>query len=261
MRRSKFFIFLGLVIVFLISAGLFLKSRHTVPVLMYHSILDREDLGSLAVDPGIFARQMKYLEKGNYNVISIGELVEGIKSDKDFPRRTVAITFDDGCASNFTHAFPVLHKHSFPATIFLVTDFIGEDPDYLTWEQVVLMQEHGIDFGGHTRTHRYLPDVDDASVLWEEIYGSKQAILEKTGKEPEFFCYPTGGFSEEIKKMVKKAGYRGAFATNRGYDPLNNDVYEINRIKVTNSDAVKPLNFWAKLSGYYDVFWSRKAPN
>jgi hypothetical protein len=60
---------------------------------------------------------------------------------------------------------------------------------------------------------------------------------------------------------VKNVSYEAAAATNRGFDMLNKDVYEINRIKVTDSDMTKPLNFKLKLSGYYNLFRRGKSPS
>ncbi len=262
MRKSKFF---AILLVFFILAGFFgirfLSERYTVPVLMYHSVSEREDLGSLSVDPSIFTEQIAYLHKNDYNVISLKDLVDGINNEKDFPRGTVVITFDDGFKDNFTNAFPIINKYEFSAKIFLITSKVGEDPEYLNWEQIKIMQQHNISFGSHTHNHVYLPRVSDKEVLWEEISLPRDIILSETGKEPLFFCYPVGGFSEEIKDLVKAAGYEGACATNRGYDPLNKDVYEINRIKITDSDMTRPMNFRIKLSGFYNLFRSRRSPN
>ena len=86
----------------------------------------------------------------------------------------------------------------------------------------------------------------------------KEFIEEKIGAGVDYLSYPMGGFNEEVKAAVKRAGYKGACATNRGFAELNKDVYELKRVKVTNSDMSKPFSFRAKLSGYYNVFRSKK---
>jgi peptidoglycan/xylan/chitin deacetylase (PgdA/CDA1 family) len=235
----------------------YMRPRHVVPILMYHSISAQPE-SSLNVSPENFTRQMDFLKREGYSVISLDELVSGIKSGRKFSSKTVVITFDDGFENNYLYAFPVLAKYKMPATVFLITGYLEKEKGYLTWDQVRLMYENGIDFGCHTRDNVYLPSVKDGESLWIQIEGSKADIKDNAGKEAGYFCYPTGGFNDIVKDVVKKAGYKGACTTNRGSDRYNKDVYELIRVKITNSDTTKPLHFRAKLSGYYNLFRSLK---
>jgi len=235
----------------------YMRPRHVVPILMYHAV-NNDTSTSLNVKPVNFARQMSFLEDARYNVISLKKFVEGVKAKEKFPSKTVVITFDDGFEDNYLYAFPSLAKHEIPATIFVITDYVGKREGYLTWDQVILMKNNGIDFGGHTRDNIYLPSLKSDKELWEQIAGCKEDLKKKANYTAEFFCYPSGGFNEQVKNIVKKAGYKGACTTNRGFDKSNTDVFELNRVKITNSDITKPFNFRAKLSGYYNVFRSLK---
>jgi peptidoglycan/xylan/chitin deacetylase (PgdA/CDA1 family) len=237
----------------------YVRPRYVVPILMYHGITDSE-AGSMYVNPRNFSRQMDFLKKEGYSVISLNDLVEGIREGVKFGPGTVVITFDDGYEDNYLYAFPILAKYSFPATVFLITGYIDKKEGYLTWDQARVMVSNGIDLGGHTRNNMYLPSISDTARLWEEIAGSKKDIQENTQKSADYFCYPIGGFNDKIKNAVIKAGYKGACTTNRGRDRYNNDVFELNRVKVTNSDINKPFHFRAKLSGYYNLFRSLKKP-
>lgn len=247
-----FFIFLLGGILLLLFVLFF--SSYSVPVLMYHQIGNQNILLNVTFDN--FKKQLDYLKKNGYKVISLSELIEGLRQKKQFYHKTVVITFDDGHKDNFTYAFPVLKKYNFPATVFLVTSKIDKDPNYLNWDNIREMHKNGIDFGCHTRNHVYLPDYqDNDEKLWEEIFGSKKDIYEKTGIVAKYFSYPIGGFSEKIKTMVKKAGYEGAVTTNRksSNDPF--DVFEIRRISVRNDNF---FEFWWKVSGYYHIFRKEK---
>ena len=123
------------------------------------------------------------------------------------------------------------------------------------------MSKNNIDFGGHAKTGAYPPSITDYSDLIGQIAGSKFDIEKNISKEARYFSYPTGGFNKKMKDIVRDAGYRGACTTNRGFDKANKDVYEINRIKVTDSDMNKPFNFKIKLSGYYNLFRKGKSPD
>lgn len=237
---------------------LWLTPRYTVPILTYHSINDKE--GSHFVSPKNFTKQMEYIKKKGYQVITLDELVESIKNKKKPKRNRVVITFDDGYYDNFEYAYPVLKKLGFPATVFLVSDYMGNDIRFLNWDQVRIMSKDNISFGAHTKTHFYLGFFKDERIAFEEITGSKKKIEQEAGMPADYFCYPTGGFNDSVKEIVKGAGYKGACTTNRGFVDFNNDVYELKRVKVTNADAVKPFSLWIKLSGYYNLMRNKKNP-
>jgi peptidoglycan/xylan/chitin deacetylase (PgdA/CDA1 family) len=138
----------------------YMQPRYTVPVLMYHSIA--EDPGStLSVAPENFRKQIEYLNKAGYTVISLDELVTGILAGNRFTGKEVVLTFDDGFEDNYIKAFPLLSKYDMPAIIFLETANIGVQDRYLTWEQIRVMSKNNIAFGAHTKTGAYLPSITD----------------------------------------------------------------------------------------------------
>jgi peptidoglycan/xylan/chitin deacetylase (PgdA/CDA1 family) len=227
---------------------------------MYHSIAAGPE-STLSVDPEIFQKQIEYLHKAGFKVISLDELVERVSRRARPLRKEVVLTFDDGFENNFIKAFPVLARYGMPATVFLETARVGAKAGYLNWDQVRIMAMNNIDIGSHTRMGVYLPAVKNEDEFISEIVSSKLDIESRVGKEVKYFCYPTGGFNDRIKEIVRGAGYKGACATNRGFDKSNFDLYEIKRIKVTDSDMTKPLHFQAKLSGYYNLFRKGKSPD
>ena len=232
-----------------------LRDRYVVPILTYHNVSTVHGLYSLNnVSPKSFARQMKFLKRHGYNVISFDDYVSEAQKGLAFARNTVILHFDDGYEDNYTGAFPILKRYGYPAMVFLISDKIGT-PGFLTWDQVREMDAHGFKAGAHTRHHMYLPDVS-ADAAWDEIAGSKKIIEERLGHAIDYFVYPSGGFTDEIKGAVQRAGFKAAGTTNRGQDRFNRDLFELKRIRVKDSDGAIAL--WAKLSGYYNFFRQSK---
>lgn len=238
-----------------------LVPRYTVPILTYHNI--GYGKGGFFVTPENFAKQMEYIKKNGYEVITFDELTGSILDKRKLKRNKVVITFDDGYEDNFKYAYPVLREFDFPATIFLITNLVGEKTkikQFMNWKEIIAMSKNKITFGGHTKSHCYLGSITDEISAFEELTGSKKAIEKKIGLPVDYFCYPGGGFCERAKLLVVKAGYKAACTTNRGFADFNSDVYELKRIKVTNADSAYPFSFWSKLSGYYNILRKKKSP-
>jgi len=228
------------------------KTRYIVPILTYHHVGQCANpvLRLNTVSTETFERQMAFLKKHGYKVIDFDDLVQGIKEGARFAPNTVVIHFDDGYEDNYINAFPILKKYQFPAMVFLVSDAIGT-PGFMSWEQVEDLERYDFLAGAHTRTHQHLPDLSVEKAR-EEIQGSKRIIESKLGHRVDYFVYPSGGFNDQVKSIVAEAGYKAAATTNRGRDRLNRDVFELNRIRMKDSDQGFVL--WAKLSGYYNLF-------
>lgn len=252
LKKTACILFITGVLFFLIYV-LYVRPKRVVPILMYHSISYNRK-SSLNVTPENFSKQIDFLVKDGYSIISFDTLVEMIKEGIIYVPKTVVVTFDDGYEDNYLYAFPVLAKYGLPATIFLISSCI-DNSGYMNWDQIRIMSKNGVSFGGHTRNHVYLPSIkDNEDKLWEEIAGCRSDIELRLGERTYFFAFPVGAFNENIKDIVKKAGYKGACTTNRGNERFNRDVYELNRVKVTNSDISKPFHFRTKVSGFYNIF-------
>jgi peptidoglycan/xylan/chitin deacetylase (PgdA/CDA1 family) len=103
-----------------------------VAILMYHRVTaapDNWSLNSLHTDA--FDQQLAWFAR-HYEVISLDRLARGLTGNGNaWPRKAVAITFDDGYKDNYRNAFPILKKYAVPATIFLTTGAI--DTGELLW--------------------------------------------------------------------------------------------------------------------------------
>ena len=115
----------------LIVRGLAGLHRVGGTILRYHSVSDDESWAgdymqkSLVVTPEIFARQVAFLTK-RHRVVSVGEMVEQMRSGRGVDPRNVAVTFDDGYEDNYKNAFPILREHGATATFYITTGYVGD---------------------------------------------------------------------------------------------------------------------------------------
>jgi peptidoglycan/xylan/chitin deacetylase (PgdA/CDA1 family)/CelD/BcsL family acetyltransferase involved in cellulose biosynthesis len=101
----------------------------------------------------------------------------------------------------------------------------------LTWDQIRLMKTHGIDFGGHTKTHPFISKLTQDEVV-AEVSGCKRRIEEELQLPVEFFAYPNGreeDFGMWNKEVVRAAGYRAALTTIWGMNYRGTDPMELRR--------------------------------
>ena len=235
---------------------LWISEHYVVPIMMYHHVTAVTPSEGNWVSPKSFEQQMAYLTQHHYKVITLDELVSAIQKKEKLSHKTVVLTFDDGYDDNYTQAYPILKKYQFSATIFLIANKINAD-GFLNLKQIEEMLTNGINFGSHTLSHPYLPSLSPPEQE-KEIRESKARIGQALNTSIEYFCYPIGGFSDDIKRMVKEAGYKAALTTNRGFARSNQDVYELKRIRFVNND--NSLSLGLKLSGYYNFFRKPKGP-
>ena len=135
----------------------------------------------------------------------------------------ISLTFDDGLLCQFERAVPVLDRHGFSATFFLVanTEAIFADPwaeaKGYTWHKISWshddiqllksMAARGHEIASHTVKHERQP-----SDPVYEAAESKHLIEGWMGIEVASFCYPFYDTIEAFKEPVTAAGYRQARA-------------------------------------------------
>ena len=262
MKNIKRIALLIAVVLLIVAAGFIryvdVSSKSIVPVLMYHTIDPNGDDMSPHISPAIFERQMDFLARHHYNVVAPEKVVAYMKGEEKMPRRTVAITADDGFENFYTYAFPLLKKYNLKATVFMITGKIGE-PGMLNWHELREMSDSGlVTIGSHTKSHPWLPTVSvDEDRLHEELAGSKKTLEDGLGRRVDFICYPNGGFNDLTKETARRAGYKGGFTTNPVKRSGIDDIYAIRRIKMS-STSVSPFILWSKISRYYVWFKERR---
>lgn len=250
------------VLILLLSLGILLFSSlpfpGTVPVLMYHYIGTPAEAAKEGnfVTRQSFERQLAFLKKFNYHVLTMEEYGQ-IKSGKMKSQgREVLITFDDGHYSFQKDAVPLLQKYEFPAVMFLISDSVKQGrskgyEDSLNLDEILkLAKIPGIDFQGHTKTHWHLREMTPAE-LHVELVESKKDLEAMLGTPVDYLAYPFGEFNEAVMKATEEAGYQLAFATSfKKLEGIPEGPYSLTRSKISRSSD-NPLVFWSHVSGLH----------
>lgn len=162
------------------------------------------------------------LQGNGYSLLSISEAARGLK------RRSVVLTFDDGCRDNFETLLPIVQRRNCRITCF-VTNRGEKDPAFLSPSQMREMDASGlVEFGGHTSRHTTLTQASPDEVR-SEIRGNKAWIEDVLGGEIHAFSYPCGQYSPSIVDEVKDAGYSLAVTMEKRMRPFSADPFRIHR--------------------------------
>jgi peptidoglycan/xylan/chitin deacetylase (PgdA/CDA1 family)/GT2 family glycosyltransferase len=238
-----------------VDPELWQRSRRGTVILRYHAFgRDGERPSRYVVPQRRFERQLAWLARRGYNVISLSEYLDYRQEYRLPPAKSVVITIDDGYVDNDTVARPSLEQHGFSATIFLITASGARHPHatdpalidrpLLTVDQAVRLAGGTIELGAHTRSHPDLTTID-AAAAEEEVVGSKRDLEQALGTSTDAFAYPNGAVDPDVRRIVERAGFLGAVGVKPGHNRPATDSFDLRRIEVRGTDSL--LRFAATL--------------
>jgi len=226
-------------------------------ILCYHAV-DPDWHSPLSVPPDVLRAQCRWLTR-NRRVVALGQAV-ALGERSSIPGGMCVLTFDDGFASVYEHALPVLREERLPATVFIVAatltaqgqpvDWVDDPPSHtlrtLTLEQLLEMREAGVGIGSHSWAHRNLVDLGDGECI-AELRDSRELLEDLLRQPVPFFAYPRGLHNARVRTLTQQAGYTHGFALPEAWEPRG--PYALPRVGIYPYDASAALR--AKTSAWY----------
>ena len=240
----------------LISRQAFDLFGRGVPILLYHAFVEPGELpGRFTMPVRSFARQMVWLKRLGYRVITLQQYLQYRRDGRPPPPRAVVLTIDDGYIDAYTLAYPILRRYDFPATVFLVSGRVGGCADWtertelrgrrlLDWPQIKEMQHGGLHFGAHTRTHQHLVGMP-ADCIRLEVQGSKLDLEDSLKVPVDVFAFPYGEFDATVLAIVEQAGFLASCSTEGGLSKLTTPSHALRRIEIDGRGSL--LRFFQAL--------------
>jgi peptidoglycan/xylan/chitin deacetylase (PgdA/CDA1 family) len=208
-------------------------------ILMYHSVADHErDPYLVTVRPERLDAQLWWMRRRGLVGVGLGELLRTRR------RGMVGLTFDDGYRDFADEAVPLLLRHGFRATVFVVAglpgghnrwDPDGERKDLMTADEIRAVADAGMEVGAHGMTHVPLNAGAD---LAGEVDRSRAVLTDLVRRPVPGFCYPYGTHDDAAVRAVRRAGFRYACATGR---PPRPGRFALPRTYVGDVDGVLRL--------------------
>lgn len=198
---------------------------------MFHAVDHHNDV--LGILPRGFETLMRNLHTHNYHAHTLSNLYDAMKTSGN-PANICALTFDDGYASVYENAFPLMEKYQHKATLFLTVGANGHlmemsGRQMLNWEQIRELHQMGYEIGAHTLTHPDLRGLSDDQRV-KEIVEPKQIIEDKLGERVTTFAYPFGYYDKQSADLVAEH-YDYAVTTELRYAKVTDVPHLLPRIE------------------------------
>lgn len=232
------------------ASPILIPVRHVVvPILVFHKI---GPVPPASRYPRNYVRTEQFdallgsLRRAGYHGIGFDQYLAHRSGTGALPRKPIILTFDDGYRSNGEIAAPILKKHGFTATIFVVTSLLGatnawdaEEPQepLLTADEIRALRAQGISFGSHTATHVRLATVAPETAL-RELRESRESLEALLGEPVCTICYPWAQHDAAVHALARQAGYACGVGIRRRLNRDDTELMALNRIPVTYLDSL-----------------------
>lgn len=217
----------------------------SVPILVYH-VINTQPAGSSAntalyVPTSDFSSQMQTLKANGWHAVTLDQL------EAYWTRRTplgsgkpIVITFDNGYASQYTNALPVLKGLGWVAVENLQLTGLPPSQGGLTDAQIRGLIAAGWELDTQGLDHTDLTTVDPAQ-LANDLTAARQMLQSRYGAHVAWFSYPSGDYDPTVTAAVSAAGYVGATTVNPGWAGPQQDRFRLPRLPVTAATTPSQL--------------------
>jgi peptidoglycan/xylan/chitin deacetylase (PgdA/CDA1 family) len=220
-----------------------------VTVLIYHTV-ENGWRSPLAVTPETFDAHCRWLCT-HRSVLRLADAVEQCDARGRLPAGCTSLTFDDGFSGLYDHAFATLLKYGLPATIFLVAETLTDNGRPIDWsstadatartltrEEVLEMQEAGIEFGSHSYSHHLLTTLSEDECT-RDLLLSREFLEELLGRRVPFLSYPRGLHNDAVRRAARRAGFTHALSLPEGPEPVG--PYAVPRAVIVPGNGLAAL--------------------
>jgi peptidoglycan/xylan/chitin deacetylase (PgdA/CDA1 family) len=243
------------------------KATVRVPILYYHRVEDHLPPAK-GVSPTNFAAQMEYLRKKRYRSISFEQLADYFIKGQPLPSRPVIISFDDGYLDNFTRARPILKENGFRATIFLVSDYVGQRSEWagcagedvaplMSREQLLALLKEGFELGSHTRRHTDLTAIP-IEAAQREVEEGKQDLENLLQRPVRSFAYPFGTFNPGVIEGVRMAGFTAARTVHTDNTHRLEDLLTLRCVKLNGRTPWLKYKYYLTALYHWETRWHER---
>jgi peptidoglycan/xylan/chitin deacetylase (PgdA/CDA1 family) len=188
-----------------------------------------------------FTSQMNALKAAGWHAVTLAQLEAYWTHGTSLgPGKPIVITFDDGYASQYTNALPVLKKLGWVAVENVAVTGLSPSDGGLTDTQVKGLIQAGWQLGAEGPTTEKLTTADPTQ-LDGIVLSARQTLQSRYGVSPNWFAYPSGAYNQTIVAAVRSAGFVGATTLVSGWASPTSDRFRLPRLQVVGGTSATKL--------------------
>lgn len=247
----------------------------SLPVLLYHQVGPAH--GAYGSTSEQFLSHMRYLLEHGYKTLTGKQYEACAMGSGPQPGKAVLITFDDGYASSFTNALPILERFGMHAVAFVITQTVGDGPPrrsaiepateedaYLRWAEIEEMIASGV-FEAHSHSHAHVrwralhaDNVEYLRMLEADLATSRRLLAERLGGAGlNHLAWPWGESTEDGRALARRVGFSFQYTVRNDFNTHATPLDQINRLCV---DGTSLLSFAARVEFFRSSLPSHAYP-
>jgi len=197
----------------LTTTNTILAAQNSAVALMYHHFGESR-YPSTNIRLEQFEQHLQYLEQNGFQILPLGTVLKAIQNNEPLPDKTIVITMDDAYRSVYSEAYPRLKQRGWPFTVFVSSDYIDKKySNYMSWQQMREMEQHGASFGNHSRSHAYLIRQleNETDSAWQQrsrndIAYAQQRLRDELTTPLNVIAYPYGEYNLALANITRELG-------------------------------------------------------
>jgi peptidoglycan/xylan/chitin deacetylase (PgdA/CDA1 family) len=217
----------------------------SIPILVYH-VINTQPAGSSAssalyVPADQFAAQMQAIKAAGWHAVTLNQVEAYWTRGASLGRgKPIVLTFDNGYASHYTNALPVLKKLGWAGVEDLQLTGLPPSEGGLTDTQIRGLIAAGWELDTQGLSHTNLTTLS-ATQLSEDMATARQMLRSRYGVPARWFSYPAGDYNDTVVAAVRSAGYVGATTVNPGWGRPRQDRFRLPRLVVPGGTTPSQL--------------------
>lgn len=206
-------------------------------IFVYHRFADSKH-ASTNTSLNVLEKQFKYFKDNGYEIISLNRLSQALEKKEQIKDKWVVLTIDDSYKSFYDNGLALFKKYHYPFTLFVYVEATQEHyGDFMSWQQIKESAKYG-EIALHSYSHPHLvsKSLDDVSKDTQKAY---DIFHKKLGFEPQYYAYPYGEYTPEIKEKLQAFNFKLIFNQNAGAIDKESDRFDLDRIALTGDVNLK----------------------